>query len=213
MDFKGKTVYITGAGSGIGLEAGRQLLKEGAILAVFDLKFRGEALSTFREATGVSKEKFRTSKLDVANPEAVENLLRPGGRLALIASLAGIVGSYGYAAYAASKFGVVGLAQVIRMEWKQKNLSVSVICPPEVEMPMVVREREFRPKATSAPKAFAGTLSVEKAVDEILKGLRKEKLLIIPGFRAKLTNFLVRFVPTSLNHVIADSIMTKAMKN
>jgi len=41
-----------------------------------------------------------------------------GSRLVLLASLAGLVGNYAYAAYNASKFGVVGLASALRIEYK-----------------------------------------------------------------------------------------------
>jgi len=265
MDFSKKLVYITGGGSGIGLEAGKRFLGEGARLVVFDLRLREDVLKSLRAVSG--KENVKSYPIDVTNPvnvkkafaraakeagipdlilntagivSAVEtmslpdeewdrvikvnlygsknvaraagNLLRPGGRLALVASLAGIVGSYGYPAYAASKFAVVGFSQVLRMEWKQRNIGVSVICPPEVETPMIVHERTYRPKVVGALKAFAGTLSVEEAVSGIMDGLRKEKFLIIPGGRAKMTNFLVRFAPQWLNHLIADGIVKKALK-
>lgn len=143
---------------------------------------------------------------------AAGSLLKPGGRLALISSLSGVVGSYGYAAYAASKFGVVGLAQVLRMEWKPRGIGVSVICPPEIETPLVVNERKFRPKPTSALKSFAGHLTVEDAVDQILRSLRKQKFMIIPGIRAKLTWFLLRFAPMRLNHAVSDGIVAKALQ-
>ncbi|MBI3395523.1 MAG: SDR family NAD(P)-dependent oxidoreductase, partial [Spirochaetia bacterium] len=266
-DFNGKTVYITGGGSGIGLETGKRLLAGGARLVVFDLKVSDAALKALRSVRPADKTSVRDYKLDVTDqdkvikaflkaakdfgsPDVVFNsagivsavetmrlkhdewdrvirvnlygsknvaraageVLKPGGRLALVASLAGIVGSYGYPAYSASKFGVVGLAQVLRMEWKPKGLGVSVICPPEVETPMVVTERQTRPKVVGALKAFAGTLTVEAAVAAILQGLEREQFLIIPGGRAKLTNFLVRFAPLWLNHAIADGIVAKALR-
>ena len=42
--------------------------------------------------------------------------LSTGGQFALLASMGGLVGNYGYSAYAASKFGVIGLAEVLRLE-------------------------------------------------------------------------------------------------
>jgi NAD(P)-dependent dehydrogenase (short-subunit alcohol dehydrogenase family) len=42
--------------------------------------------------------------------KAVLPTMGPGSRLALVASIAGLTSNYAYAAYGASKFGVVGLA-------------------------------------------------------------------------------------------------------
>ncbi len=73
-----------------------------------------------------------------------------GGRLALIASLAGIVPNHGYAAYGASKFGVVGLAGALRLECRPRGVGVSVVCPPEVETP-TPRGRHSRRNAPARP--------------------------------------------------------------
>lgn len=137
--------------------------------------------------------------------------LREGSRLAMIGSLAGIVGSYGYAAYAASKFGIMGLAEVLRMEWAPQGIAISVICPPEVDTPMVREERRFRPAATGRLKLFAGSLSVDEAADGILAGLDSGQYLIIPGRKARLTYWMSRWVPRVLRNAIADGIVRKAL--
>jgi len=138
-------------------------------------------------------------------------LLVPGARLALMASLAGIAGGYGYAAYAASKFGVVGLAEVLRVEWKPRGIEVSVICPPEVDTPMVREERKFRPAATSDMKLFAGTLTVDEAADAIVGGLEKGRYMIVPGGKGKMTYLLTKLLPRMLSHRVADSIVARAL--
>lgn len=138
-------------------------------------------------------------------------LLAPGARLAFVASLAGIAGGYGYAAYAASKFGVVGLAEVLRVEWKPKGIKVSVICPPEVDTPMVQEERKVRPRATGEMKLFAGSLSVDEAADGILAGLLAGDYLIIPGAKAKLTYTLSKYLPRWITHAVADRLVRNAL--
>jgi NAD(P)-dependent dehydrogenase (short-subunit alcohol dehydrogenase family) len=138
-------------------------------------------------------------------------LLVPGARLALMASLAGIAGGYGYAAYAASKFGVIGLAEVLRVEWKPRGVEVSVICPPEVDTPMVQEERKFRPAATTDMKLFAGTLTVDEAADSIVSGLEKGRYLIVPGGKGKMTYLLTKYLPRIVSHRVADAIVTRAL--
>ncbi len=139
-------------------------------------------------------------------------LLKPGGKIVLVASLAGLVGSYGYTAYSASKFGVFGLAESLRVELKPKGIEVAVVCPPEVDTPMVHYERTVRPRATEALKLFAGTLTVDEACSAILKGVESGRFIIIPGARGKLTWYLAKLLPRSLTHRVSDSIVAKALK-
>lgn len=142
---------------------------------------------------------------------AVLPLLAPGARFALMASLAGIAGGYGYAAYAASKFGVIGLAEVLRVEWKPRGIDVSVVCPPEVDTPMVQEERKFRPTATTDMKLFAGTLTVDEAADSIVAGLKSGRYLIVPGGKGKMTYLLTKYLPRLVTHRVADAIVTRAL--
>jgi NAD(P)-dependent dehydrogenase (short-subunit alcohol dehydrogenase family) len=134
-----------------------------------------------------------------------------GSRLALIASLAGIVANYGYAAYNASKFGVVGLAGALRLELAPRGIGVSVICPPEVETPMVTAERATSDPISLKLKEFSGTLGVEDACSEILAGLDAERWMIVPGRRARLTRRLAQIFPGLLN-AVSDRLVGQALK-
>ena len=136
--------------------------------------------------------------------------MQPGGHLALIASLAGMCGSYTHGAYATSKFGVVGLAEVLRTELKPKGIDVSVVCPGEISTPMLEEERRVGSKVTEIVNEFAGVLPVEVAVQGILDGLRRRTFMITPGFRAKLTRYLARS-HTGLFRWIVDSKVAKAL--
>ena len=60
----------------------------------------------------------------------VPPMVRAGqGHIAFTASIAGLVGAPGMAAYTASKFAVVGLAESLRVELHSSGLSVTTICP------------------------------------------------------------------------------------
>jgi NAD(P)-dependent dehydrogenase (short-subunit alcohol dehydrogenase family) len=143
--------------------------------------------------------------------KAALDYLGAGTRLALVASLAGVAGGYGYSAYATSKFGVVGLAEVLRVELRPRGIGVSVICPPEVQTPMVEQEKAVRPLATGRMKLFAGSLTVEEAVDGIVAGLAAEDFLIVPGARGKLTYYLAKLLPRSLAQKVADRMVDQAL--
>jgi NAD(P)-dependent dehydrogenase (short-subunit alcohol dehydrogenase family) len=51
-----------------------------------------------------------------------------GGHIVNTASMAGLIGTAG-GAYAATKFAVVGMSQVLREELRAENIGVSVLCP------------------------------------------------------------------------------------
>lgn len=260
-----KVAFVSGGGSGIGLNLTRALLSEGTSVAIFDLKVEDALLN---ELCGLSPEGARAERflVDITNPEAVEKAMdeavntfgapdfaincagilrtavftemsyamfdqsirvnlygsrnfaagvlkhmQPGGHLALIASLAGMCGSYTHGAYATSKFGVVGLAEVLRTELKPKGIDVSVVCPGEISTPMLEEERRVGSKVTEIVNEFAGVLPVEVAVQGILDGLRKRTFMITPGFRAKLTRYLARS-HTGLFRWIVDNKVAKALE-
>ena len=139
--------------------------------------------------------------------------MQSGGHLALVASLAGIVGNYGYAAYSSSKFGVVGLASVLRIECRTRGISVSVICPPEVPTPMVDQERGMAPAVTMQTKQFAGTVTLADLCSQVMRGLERDRFMIVPGsWRARFTVFLGRTFPR-LMASITDNMIAKGLKS
>ena len=126
---------------------------------------------------------------------AVLPRMQSGAQLALMASLAGLVPSHSYAAYNASKFGVIGLAGALRLEYIAKGIEVSVICPPEVDTPMVAEERKTLPAVAVKLKETAGTMELQPACDEIMKQLRARRVTIIPSFRARAVVWVARVFP------------------
>ena len=137
--------------------------------------------------------------------------MAPGSNLVLLASLAGLVGNYGYAAYNASKFGVVGLASALRIECKPRRIDVTVVCPPEVVTPMVIEERKTASPVSMATKDFAGAVSIDDLCNDILRGAKRGEWMIVTGFKAKLTRILARLFPGLMNRItdkmVADALL------
>ncbi|MFY2738865.1 2,3-dihydro-2,3-dihydroxybenzoate dehydrogenase EntA [Pseudocitrobacter faecalis] len=83
FDFSGKTVWVTGAGRGIGLATAQAFVDAGATVVGFDLAFSGEAYP------------FTTQVLDVSDAHQVaqvcERLLATTPRLDVLVNAAGIL--------------------------------------------------------------------------------------------------------------------------
>jgi 3-oxoacyl-[acyl-carrier protein] reductase len=70
-------------------------------------------------------------------------LEQKSGRIVNIASTAGLRGGASYGAYAASKFAVVGMTQVLAAEFAPFNINVNCVCPAMVETDLGFEEYEF----------------------------------------------------------------------
>ena len=71
----------------------------------------------------------------------IRQMLRQGGGGAIVntASIYGLIGSAGAAAYSASKCGVMGLTKVAALENARNGIRVNSVCPAAIETPMADR--------------------------------------------------------------------------
>jgi 3-oxoacyl-[acyl-carrier protein] reductase len=70
------------------------------------------------------------------------NILRDGGRVVNIASVAGLVGFPGQANYAAAKAGVIGLTRVLAKEFARRKITVNAVAPGIVQTAMMGEIKE-----------------------------------------------------------------------
>jgi len=135
-----------------------------------------------------------------------------GGQIAIVASLGGLLGVYGYTAYGSSKFAVVGFTECLRSELKPHGIPVTLICPPEVDTPMVIEEDHTASPQAKAVKKIAGVLTPQYTARRIIKAVSNRRFLEIPGLRARLVYFCHCLTLGLATRVISDPLIRYKMK-
>lgn len=87
---------------------------------------------------------------------------RGWGRIVNIASVHGLVGSTGKAAYVAAKHGVVGLTKVIGLETATSQVTCNAVCPGWVLTPLVQKQIDDRAANGADPLQAQHDLLAEK---------------------------------------------------
>jgi len=106
---------------------------------------------------------------------------RGRGHIAMVSSMGGFIGVYGYSAYTPAKFGVMGLAEVLRSELRPHGIGVTVLCPPNVDTPGYAREVSMEPAETAAINGGAKIVSPRSMAKALVTAVEKRKYLVVPG--------------------------------
>jgi short-subunit dehydrogenase len=118
-----------------------------------------------------------------------------GGHIVIISSAAGLMGMCGYTAYGTSKFALVGFAECLRGELKKQGIHLTVVCPPEVETPMLFDEMKTIPSEIRILKNMSGQLRTELVAARVLQAVAGKKFMVVPGFRTKWLWYIQRLTP------------------
>lgn len=138
-------------------------------------------------------------------------ITRGSGQIVNVSSLAGLVGGFGYSAYAPAKSAVYIFSDVLRSEMKSHGIRVSVVFPPDTETPQLAFDRQHRPFETEYAAGAAGLASPEAIADAILHGIEHGQHMILPGFQGKAIFWLSGLGRTVLQQA-EDSLVARAQK-
>lgn len=90
------------------------------------------------------------------------------GIIVLTSSQAGLLGLYGYGAYASAKFALRGFAETIAMETCHKGIYVTLALPADTDTPGFAVENESKPEITQIISGSAGLAKPEDVAKQIL---------------------------------------------
>jgi short-subunit dehydrogenase len=133
----------------------------------------------------------------------------PGSQIVNVASISGFIGTFGYTAYSAGKFALVGMSEALRNELSLRGIRVSVLCPPDTSTPQLQQEEHTKPPETRAVNGNVRVMQPEEVADELFRRLRKQNFMITPGRNARIVWYAKRFFP-GLVFRIADRAARKA---
>tara|TARA_R110002049_G_scaffold22455_16_gene80531 strand:+ start:11599 stop:12432 length:834 start_codon:yes stop_codon:yes gene_type:complete len=117
------------------------------------------------------------------------------GKIVFMSSMSGLMGVYGYSGYCASKYAITGFAQALQQELYGTGVNAIIACPTEVATPMIAAEADTVLPQTRLLKDLAGTLTPDKAAGIIIKGIDKNRHIVLTGFVPRLFDFSHRVFP------------------
>lgn len=103
------------------------------------------------------------------------------GHIANVSSMMGFFGIMGYAAYAPTKFAVVGMTESLRHELKPYNINFSVLYPPDTDTPGFEVENQTKPKECAMMSENVKVLKAQEVAEIFVDGLIGKKYAILPG--------------------------------
>lgn len=142
---------------------------------------------------------------------ALPHLIKSGGSLIGISSIAGKKGLPGRSGYCASKFAMEGFLETIRIENIRKKLHVMVACPgftnTEIRKHALTKDGSMQ---VESPRDEAGMMTPEEVSDIIFHAYKTKKRSVIMTTTGKLTLLLNKFFPAWMdksvyNHMAKES--------
>ena len=126
-----------------------------------------------------------------------------------ISSLFGIIPMANHAAYVASKFAVRGYTETLRLELKGANIGVSCVHPGGVDTGIARNGLHFAGKSGQIDAEVVATkfkilarCTPDAAAAQILRGIKRNKALILVGHDAKFVNFANRLAPGVVRFIL-----------
>lgn len=194
-------------------EAGRQ-----GFLQAWEGKAEGRLLLVNNAGLGdygdfPSSDPTRNRQIMQVNMSALADLcramlptmLRHGGGIINIASLAADLAIPDFALYAASKAFVASFSEALRLELKDSGIHVTAVCPGPIHTGFGETARRPGWSGNETPFREYFYTSMETVAKEALHALRRNKARCYPSLKIRLSGLLIRNLPLCLLRRIMGS--------
>ncbi|MEN6474825.1 MAG: SDR family NAD(P)-dependent oxidoreductase [Syntrophaceae bacterium] len=164
----------------------------------------------------ISYEMFdEVMKINLYGPRTMIQTLLPAmepgkGHIVVLSSAAAFFGMFGYTAYGTSKAALLGLCDSLRYELKPKDMTLTVVCPGEVDTPMNIDEAKWLPQEGRAVKNLSSLMRPADAAREIVAAIERKPYLFIPGALTRLLYLLHRLTGGWITRATSDTIIRMA---
>ncbi|MBN1615594.1 MAG: SDR family oxidoreductase [Deltaproteobacteria bacterium] len=179
-----------------------------------DYLFNNAGIGVLGEARDVDYDDWRrvidTDLYGVVNgvAAAYPAMVRQGfGHIVNTSSLAGLIPIPGEISYTASKYAVVGLSNALRIEGEDLGVKVSVVCPGLIDTPILRTSKMLKVDPERAAKELPKPISPERCARIILRGVEKNRAMILVTGLARFAWILQRISPA-----IAASLLKQKLK-
>jgi len=129
----------------------------------------------------------------------------PGSHIVNTSSIAAYLSVPGMAAYNVAKAGLVSYSETIYAELRPLQIGVTVVCPGFVSTNLLRNGRFYDDglKRDAEKLMYSARITPDEVAAAILHGVRKKKLYVITGRRAKWLARLKRWAPMRWHNFIA----------
>lgn len=136
-----------------------------------------------------------------------------GSQIVFISSICGLLSFYGYSAYSASKFALVGLAQALNMELYNHNMSVTIAFPGDTHTPGFEAENIIKPLVTRRISESGAIFEPEDVADGIITDVTNRYFYSSYGIEnLAVLSTLNAFMPHSLFDAVSYAVMTPPLR-
>ncbi|MEM7151398.1 MAG: SDR family NAD(P)-dependent oxidoreductase [Myxococcota bacterium] len=147
---------------------------------------------------------------------AVTPLLREqgAGHITLVSSILGFFSTYGYGAYSASKYAIVGFAEGLRQDLLEDGISVGVFFPPTTRTPGLDLENETKSELLwqlESDNNITKTYDVEPVAAALLEQVRAGSFEGLVGRDSTFVRTVTRLFPR-LSRILADRELLAAVR-
>ena len=141
---------------------------------------------------------------------ALPYLKRSRGRLAAVASMAGLIGVPTRTGYSAAKHAVVGFLDALRVELQGSGVTVTVICPDFVASE--IHKRALGPDGKPLgknPMSGSKIMSAAECAELMLGAIAGRERILITSTRGKFARWLQLLSPAAIDRLAAKAIRDK----